>query len=298
MNTLIFALPGNESLTDALAQAPGFERGEWTCRPFADGETHLRFHSPVQGRDVVLACTLDHPDAKLLRLYLVTQTLRELGAQRVRLVAPYLPYMRQDRAFEEGEGVSARHVAELLSRCFDGLITVDPHLHRITRLEQVYDMPCRVVPAAPVIAAWVRQHVERPLIVGPDSESEQWVSAVARMAGCEYRVLAKTRHGDREVEIDAARWDAPAGCQPVLVDDIIATGRTQLAAMAQLRALALPAPICVGVHALLVGNAMHELKAAGCRRVVTCNSIVHPSNAIDLHPDVSAALQELTLPSH
>lgn len=298
MNTLIFALPGNEDLGDALARSPGFERGAWICRSFADGETHLRFHSPVQGRDVVLACTLDHPDDKLLRLYLATQTLRELGAKRVHLVAPYLPYMRQDRAFAAGEGISARHIAALLSRCFDGLVTVDPHLHRIERLEQVYDMPCRVVPAAPAIAAWIRQHVEHALIVGPDSESEQWVSAVAGMAGCAYRVLAKTRHGDREVDIDAAQWIAPAGCHPVLVDDIIATGRTQLAAIARLRALALPDPICVAVHALLVGDAMHELEAAGCRRLITCNCIPHASNTIDLHPALSIALQDLCSRAH
>lgn len=294
----VFALPGNETLADALASRAGLTRGESLCRSFADGETYLRFLTPVADRTTVLACTLDRPDAKLLRCLLAARTLRELGARRVVLVAPYLPYMRQDRRFNEGEGVAARHIADLLSSHFDGLVTVDPHLHRIARLEDVYGIPLRVVAAAPEIAAWLAREIQHPLLIGPDSESEQWVSAIAQAAGCPFRVLEKHRRGDREVRIDHVELDAPAGRVPVLVDDIIATARTQIAAIGLLRERGLPAPVCIGVHAIFADDAATALSAAGARRVVSCNSIVHASNVIDLSAAIAAALLELLVELH
>ena len=117
---------------------------------------------------MVLVACLDNPDAKLLALYLGARTARELGAAAIGLVLPYLPYMRQDQPFRAGEGTSARHVAALLSSCADWLLTVDPHLHRIARLDEVFGIRARVVPSAAALANWIGSHVERPAIVGPD----------------------------------------------------------------------------------------------------------------------------------
>lgn len=292
-SAIVFALPGNEALADALATQAALLRGGLNCRSFADGETYLRFLTPVAGRRVVLACTLDQPDAKLLRLLLAANILRELGATQLILVAPYLPYLRQDQRFHEGEGVSARHIAKLLSTHFDGLITVDPHLHRIAHLEDIYTLRLRVVQAAPLMAAWVAREVERPVLIGPDAESAQWVSAVAAAAGCPFRVLEKHRRGDREVRLDAMDLGAVRDHTPVLVDDIIATARTQIAAIQLLAEQGLPAPVCIAVHAIFAGDAAGALAAAGAHRVVSCNSITHASNAIDLRPSLAAALVDL-----
>lgn len=295
---IVFALPGNEALADALATRAALVRGECNCRSFADGETYLRFLTPVAGRRVVLACTLDQPDAKLLRLLLAASILRELGATTVVLVAPYLPYLRQDQRFHEGEGISARHIAKLLSTHFDGLITVDPHLHRIASLEEIYTLRLRVVQAASLIADWVAREVERPVLIGPDAESAQWVSVVASAAGCPFRVLEKHRQGDRDVRLDTMDLAALRGRTPVLVDDIIATARTQIAAIHMLTEQGLPAPVCIGVHAIFAGDAANALAAAGARRVLSCNSIVHASNAIDLSAAIAAALLELLVELH
>ena len=80
------------------------------------------------------------PNEKAMGLFLLASTLRDLGAKRILLAAPYLGYMRQDRTFLDGEGVSARYFSRFLSSFLDGLVTVDPHLHRIRRLEDdLYD---------------------------------------------------------------------------------------------------------------------------------------------------------------
>jgi ribose-phosphate pyrophosphokinase len=278
---VVLALPGNEALADDLAHRLAIERGTAIVRRFPDGETYVRIDSDVGGRSLVLASTLDRPDDKTLPLLLLAATARDLGAARVGLLAPYLAYLRQDRRFLAGEGVTSTYFARLLSGALDWLVTVDPHLHRVGNLADLYAIPVVVQHAAPLIATWIAAHVRDPVLIGPDAESAQWVAGVAVAAGAPHVVLEKTRRGDRTVEVSAAALGAWQGRTPVLIDDIISTGATMRATLAHLRARPVPAPLCVGVHAVFADDAYQAL-AAGAARVVTCNTIPHPSNAIDV----------------
>jgi ribose-phosphate pyrophosphokinase len=76
------------------------------------------------------------------------------------------------------------------------------------------------------MSEWIKANVPKALIIGPDSESEQWVSTVAKDAGATYTVLEKVRRGDRDVEISVKNLVDLGDRTPVLVDDIISTGRT------------------------------------------------------------------------
>jgi ribose-phosphate pyrophosphokinase len=289
----VFALPGNEMLARRLCELRGWELGQLETRRFPDGESYARFHGALQGRDVVLVCTLDYPDQKAIALYLVACIARELGARRIGLVAPYLAYMRQDMQFNPGEGISSRHFARLLSGCVDWLVTVDPHLHRISTLDSIYRIPSRVVAAAPAIARWIGATIARPVLIGPDAESVQWVSEVAAAIACPYTVLDKVRRGDREVEVSMpaiAQWPTHT---PVLVDDIASTARTMLAAVARLHALGLAAPVCVAVHPIFAGHAFAQLQAAGVALIASCNTIAHESNQIDLGEALADAVDGL-----
>jgi len=128
MKPLLFSLPGNDAFATMLAAALGGERGELEHRRFPDGESYVRLHTPVAGRAVAFVCSLNAPDEKTLALLFAAGAARELGAARVGLVAPYLAYMRQDKRFQPGEALTSAHYADLLSRAFDWLATVDPHL--------------------------------------------------------------------------------------------------------------------------------------------------------------------------
>src|SRR3546814_18817342 len=86
--------------------------------------------------------------------------------------------MRQDRRFQLGEAVSSKSFARLVSATFDRLVTVDPHLHRYPALSTLYTIPDITLHAAPALADWIAAHVEAPLLIGPDEESEKWVSAI------------------------------------------------------------------------------------------------------------------------
>lgn len=300
MNAVVLPLPGNSAVGLALATALHATLGAVTVRAFPDQESYVRIDTPVAGCDVILICTLDRPDEKFLPLAFTAATARQLGAARVGLVAPYLGYMRQDKRFNDGEGITAEYFGGLLSRAVDWLVTVDPHLHRYRALSEIYTIPAQAVNAAPLLAQWIQQHVTMPLLIGPDSESAQWVTAVATAAQAPYVILEKTRHGDRNVQVSVphvARWLNPRHT-PVLVDDIISTGHTLLETLAHLRRAGLPAPMCVGVHAVMAENAYEHLLAAGATEVVTCNTIAHASNGIDVTPLLAAAVRAQLAPAN
>jgi ribose-phosphate pyrophosphokinase len=282
------AMPGNEKLAGELAARLGWDLGHVAIRQFPDGETYLRLPTSPAGRAVALVCTLDHPNDKLLSLLFAAATARELQASKVGLVSPYLAYMRQDRRFKPGEAVTSRQVAHLLSGAFDWLVTVDPHLHRYSSLAEIYSIPTRVIHAAPLISQWIRMDVADPFIIGPDSESEQWVAAVANDANAPHAVLEKIRHGDRNVEIKLGDLDRWKGRTPVLVDDIISSGTCWKRPAVD--GPGMVSPVCIAVHGCLPRA---DGAAQAGARVVTSNSVPHATNDIDLTPLLADASSQI-----
>lgn len=293
MNPLLISLPGNEPLTASLARRLGWPLGTIETRRFPDAETYLRIDADCEGKSLSLVCTLDRPDEKFLPLAFAADTVRELGAIRVGLVAPYLGYMRQDRRFQPGEAVTSRIFAAHLSDRFDWLLTVDPHLHRYRSLGEIYPIPTRVVHAAPALAVWIGANVERPLLIGPDGESEQWVADVARRVGAPYVVLAKNRRGDRDVEVSVPEVGRFRDRTPVILDDIVSSARTMIETTRRLIEAGLRGPVCVGVHGIFSGNAYSLLEQAGAARIVTTQTIPHVSNAIEVTDILEAPLSAL-----
>lgn len=289
----VLAFDDETPMAAALAQALGVPALPVERHRFPDGELKLRL-PPELPPHVVLLRTLHPPNERLLELLIAAPAARELGARHLSLACPYLAYMRQDIAFTPGEAVSQRHVGTLLASRFDTLVTVDPHLHRIARLDEV--MPaCRAVAlsAAPLVGAWVARHVERPLFVGPDSESAPWVEAAARACSpvADFAVCTKQRRGDRDVEVTLPAGLRCEGRHVVLVDDMASTGRTLVAAT-QLAFAAGAATVDVAVtHALFVGDAVAVLREAGVRHVWSADTVPHATNAIATAPAIASALR-------
>lgn len=286
---LILPLPGNEGFARRLADAGTYAIGTVETRAFPDGESYVRILSDVAGRTVDLVCTLARPDDGFLRLIFAADAARELGATEVNLIAPYLAYMRQDRRFKPGEAVTSQSFARVLSAHFDRLVTVDPHLHRYAALSALYTIPGDTLHAAPLLAGWIAAEVPAPLLIGPDEESEQWVSAIAAAIGAPHAVLRKIRHGDRNVDValpDLSRW---RDRQPVLVDDIISSGNTMIEAARQLPAQGFARPVVAVVHGIFAEDSYERL-APLCGRIVSTDSVVHESNAISLAPLIAAGI--------
>jgi len=294
MSTVTTLLHFDEDQASAkrIALAAGLAHATIGRHRFPDGELKLQLPTPLPARIVVLR-TLNDPNEKLLELLLVARTARTLGASHLTLVAPYLAYMRQDIAFQPGEVVSQRVVGQFLAELFDAVITVDPHLHRVATLAEAVPVPqATVLSGAPLLADLIARHHSRPLLVGPDEESAQWIAQAAARHGFEYGVCHKIRHGDREVQIALPALEV-TGRAIVLLDDVASSGHT-LATAARLLLAAGAASVDVAVtHALFAGDALELIQRAGVGHVWSTDCIAHPSNAVSM-----ADLIAQTLISH
>ena len=286
----VHAFDDSRRFGSALARAMHASLRAVRVHRFPDGESRVRVHAPCRV-GAVLVRSLDAPAAKLLETLLAADALRRAGAPRVTMVAPYLPYMRQDTVFEPGDAISQRVVGDLLGRAFDRVVTVEAHLHRIRRLDEVFPCPARSLPAAPAIAAWLRRSAPRALLVGPDEESAPWIRALARAAGREWVVARKLRLGDARVRVELPPMPSrPAARHAVIVDDIASSGATLAATARALRRAGVERVQVVVVHALFAAGARRRIERAGVARIVSCDTVVHASNAIRVAPLVARAL--------
>ena len=290
---ILIALPGNEALSQSLADQLGWTTAPLAYRRFPDGESYLRIDADLKDRSVVLVATLNDPDARIPALLFAADLARDLGASRLGLVCPYLCYMRQDQRFRPGEALTSKTFARWLSAHFDWLVTVDPHLHRYASLDEIYTLESEVPASAQAIADWIKTSLDRPVLIGPDGESEQWIQAVAEIGNWPWRVFEKKRHGDREVDMRLPELDAIVDRQPVLIDDIISSGTTIAEATRHLCAAGLPAPVVIGIHGLHDERSRQTLNQAGVQRLVCTNSIANPDAAIDLSSLLVAPIRRL-----
>jgi len=144
-----------------------------------------------------------------------------------------------------------------------------------------------------LLAEWIAANVPDAVLLGPDSESRQWVAQVAHLADRPFEVLEKRRSGDRDVEVSVPRSEALLAGTPVILDDIASSGRTLIQAIGRLMAAGARPPVCLVIHAVFAGNAHADILAAGAARVVTTDSIPHSTNAISLAGMLSAACREM-----
>lgn len=278
---ILFSLSSNMKLTHAIGHALSIPVGKAEIRNFPDGESYLRIKSEVKNKTVILVCNLDKPNKKIVPLLFMAKTLNELGALKTLLVAPYLPYMRQDKRFHLGEALTSTIFADLLSNYVDGLITIDPHLHRIHQLTELYSIPSTTLHATKEIADWVSTNVRNPFLIGPDEESWQWVSEIAQCYTTPFIVAHKKRLGDKQVVISLPHLTATHHT-PVLIDDIISSGVSMLEVIKELIKRGLKKPICIGVHALFNNQTQVNLLGGGAKEIITCNTINHSTNRINI----------------
>ncbi|OIO75476.1 MAG: phosphoribosylpyrophosphate synthetase [Zetaproteobacteria bacterium CG1_02_53_45] len=283
-NCTVLGFAENMEQAQALAAELRLSCGEISLHRFPDGEHRLAVPESLP-ENVIIFLSLDHPNEKLIELLLAAAAARDNGAIRVLLVTPYLCYMRQDIAFHPGEAVSQQIIGKLLADHFDAVVTVDPHLHRIERLQQAVPLQHAVaLTAADPMAEFLAEQFERPLLIGPDSESRQWVETIASDRGLDFTVGSKERFGDRDVRIHLPQEIPLAGRDVVIVDDIASTGRTIIAAVEAVLAENPHTLSVLVAHALFAGDAETRIRRLPIDHIWSTDSIKHPTNAIALTP--------------
>lgn len=288
--TAVFAFADDHAAADRLAKALNAPLNTIELHRFPDGESLPSL--VTRAKAVIIYRSLVQPDAKLMPLLLAADAARRSGAKRLVLVAPYMPYLRQDAVFAPGQPLSRDVIGSLLGTSFNDILTVEPHLHRTAELAPIF-APAQVRSLS--AAAPLSQQIGRAgdlLIVGPDAESAAWTSAVAGRLGADHLVFSKTRRGDRRVELELPANAVIKGRRVVLIDDICSSGATLTAAVPLLRKRGAASVEVAVVHALFTGRTLATLRRRGAASVVSTDSCPHPTNRISLAPLLAEALSE------
>lgn len=280
----VYAFAVDAGKADLLAKRCGAQRGTIDLHSFPDGESLVTI-SPQQAaaRTVAIYVTLVQTNEKLFDLLLAASALRDYGAGRILLISPYLPYMRQDCRFAEGQAISQKVFARMLGGHFDAVLTVQPHLHRTRDLAPAFGKPVFVLDGACAIAAHLGSSIGRDaILVGPDEESAELVGKVSAQLGLSWTTAIKRRLGDRHVELELSKDISFVGRPVVIVDDVISSGVTVATLAKALRAVGAADIKVYTVHALFDSQAGRVMTEAGVSQVISLDGVPHSSNGISI----------------
>ena len=249
---------------------------------FPDAELKIRFNVGLKNKDVVLVQSFyRNINDCIVEVIFAAQTARELGAKKVILVAPYFPYLRQDKRFHKGEAISQTIIAGLISKYFDAIFIIDPHLHRKNKLENIFKIKARKLTANHLIAGYIKKYISNPVVIGPDEESYKWARNVAEMLGANSIILNKKRYSSYHVKVRLSKKINLKNKNVVIVDDIISTGHTILETAKILRKLGAKNIYCICVHGIFVNDALKKLRKAKIN-VISTNTIPNKVAKIDV----------------
>ena len=281
MTPIIYTFPSYQLQGKNIAECLNIPSYDIKVHHFPDKESLITL--PQEKSEHIIFClSLDYPNNKLIELFFAAHTARKLGAKRLTLVTPYLCYMRQDKAFHSEEAISQQIVGQWLSELFDDLITVDPHLHRITNLDTVIpDTNNIILTATPLLGEFVKKLDRDVILMGPDEESLQWVKQVAEICDASYAVATKIRHSDTDVSIELPKTKIN-GQHVILVDDVISSGNTVAKTAIKLYAAGASQVDVLATHALFSNEAMITLEKSKIKNIYCSDSIPHKTNKISL----------------
>jgi ribose-phosphate pyrophosphokinase len=274
-----------KGLAERLATKPSRVKAD----RFPDGELRIALESTVRGQRVFLVHSLGAPTGEhLLALALTADAASRAGALEVVAIVPYLGYARQDHRRHEGEPLGVAVVASLLAGCgLQRVVTVDIHTASV---EGFFSCPVENLSAEPFLADALRPHAETAVVVAPDLGAAKLARRYALRLGLPLAVVHKTRNGPRDVTASQVSGDV-RGRRPIIVDDMISTGGTIVAALdAVIAAGAVADAVVAATHGVFAPGAAELLASKPIRKVIVTDS-VEPFAA---HEDVRAERVSLT----
>ena len=277
----------SEALAEKVAKELRMKAGGLEIRRFPDGEKYLRVLEDVKNEDVVVIESIHHtPDELLFEYLLLVDTLKDLGARRVIGFIPYFAYARQDERFKPGEALSFRTVSKLMESVgTDEIYTIDMHQHSVLKSSEVFRIPSRNLSAMPLLADYVKKTgaLQKPLVIGPDAEAEQWAKLAAERLDTDYDVFEKQRLGDELVEVRPRKASAK-GRDVLIVDDIISTGGTIVEASKILMSQGAKRVDVACTHPILAPGALGKIKAAGVQNIIGTDTVPSSISYVSVAP--------------
>ncbi len=264
----------NRILAEAIADYLDVPLTKAQVRRFADNEVFVTIDENVRGEDVFIIQSTSFPaNDNLMELLICIDALTRASARRVTAVMPYFGYARQDRKMGGRTPISAKLVANLVTRAgADRVLTMDLHAGQI---QGFFDIPTDNLLATPVLADDIRDNHDRPkelMIVSPDVGGVVRARALANRLNADLAIVDKRRSGPGVSEVMNIIGDVK-GRRCVLFDDIIDGGSTLVGAAAALAEQGAAEVSAYVTHGVLSGEATERVKNSVLKELVITNSI-------------------------
>ncbi len=281
------------SASQKLAAKIAWELGETICpmetRKFPDGERYIRIGGDVNENAVVIQSTGYPQDQNLIELFLIIKTLKSLNVENVKVVIPYFGYGRQEKRFRDGEAVSAAAIAQLIEAAgASEIYSINLHENGIC---DFFDIPAYNISAMPLIADYIGERYENPIIVAPDKGALPFAEEIAESLGCECDYLEKVRLSPEKVETKTKNLDVK-GKEAIIIDDIISTGGTIVNASNILRQHNADKVVVSCIHPVLVEDALLKIFTAGVDDVIATDTLRSDVSMISVAPLVAEVLKK------
>jgi ribose-phosphate pyrophosphokinase len=268
-------------LAEELAGVLEAELVETEFRRFPDGEGYARIHGDLNDERVIIVQTTV-PDPSIVELFLWQDAVNDFDVESVITLTPYFGYGRQDKAFESGEAVSARAIAERLELFTDEVVMVDIHNPKVL---DYFDKPVTHLSAAPSFARYLDGKVD--IVLSPDEGRVEMANDVSEILGTDTDYLEKTRLDATTVEIKTKLLDV-SGKRVAIVDDIISTGGTLGLATKQLKEEGAESIIAMCTHGLFINDAMDKLY--DCDEVLSTDTVESEQSKISVAQEIADAI--------
>jgi ribose-phosphate pyrophosphokinase len=259
-------------------------------KTFPDGESYLRLDGDVKGEEVVIVQTTGPPqDAHIMQLFLMADAAKDLGAERVTTVVPYMAYARQDKRFLLGEAISIETFIKLIEASgTDRFLTINIHKEDVLKR---FSIPAENLSAITLLA----EHFKNKGLVGafslaPDKGALELAKEADSVlnGGCGW--LRKER--DRltgEIRVEEKKFNIE-GRDVIVFDDIISTGGTIAAAVKKLKMQGANRVYAACAHPLLVGEARRNIMQSGAEEIVGTDCFPSPVSVVSVAPLIAAAI--------
>lgn len=239
---------------------------------FSDGEIRVQINENVRGADVFVIQSLTSPvNDSIMELLLILDALKRSSAHRITAVIPYFAYARQDRKDKPRVPISAKLLADVIQTAgADRVLTVDLHSAQI---QGFFNCPVDNIYALPVIYEYLKsRNLEDLVIVSPDAGGVERARLLQNRLGGNLAIIYKKRPAPNVVETLDVIGNVE-GKNAVIIDDIIDTAGTIVAAANMLKEKGAKSVIAACTHPVFSGPAIERLKNSVIEEVITTNTI-------------------------
>jgi ribose-phosphate pyrophosphokinase len=267
----IFGGRAHPALVTEICEYLNLEAGKVSAFNFSDGETFCQIDENVRGSDVfIVQPTCEPVNQNLMELLIMLDSFKRSSASRVTAVLPYYGYARQDKKDRPRVPITAKLVADLISRAgADRVLTMDLHADQI---QGFFDVPVDHLFAAPVLLEAVRD-LEIPdlVVVSPDAGGVERARAIAKRLEAGLAIIDKRRTAPNTAEVMHLIGDVE-GCNALVVDDIIDTAGTLTKSVEALKSKGAVRVLAAGVHGILSGPALQRIADSPLEMVLITNT--------------------------